>query len=305
MVKNTKKITNVKTVATTSSLPGVAQANQMTNNALIYCRVSTKNQTNGTSLDSQEYYCKQYCNDNNLTITNIVHEICSAKTTDKQKKLLDIIDTNNNIHLVFFESTRFSRNVCDFTNLLNKCSVNNIIIHSVTGNMNTSNNNDTKNILSNVFDGEIEIKTLSRRIKKSIEYRKTQKTYIPTVPRYGYCHKKTRVNNRMQKIIARDDNEQNIITLVNKLYYGSDINSVHKLLFKITKVNHTIIDYKANGDEVDWINYGNMKYVDIANFLNLNNILKRNKQWQSSSISQLVNKTNQITNLTSALNINQ
>ena len=183
--------------------------------------------------------------------------------------------------------------------------MNNIIIHSVTGNMNTSNNNDTKNILSNVFDGEIEIKTLSRRIKKSIEYRKTQKTYIPTVPRYGYCHKKTRVNNRMQKIIARDDNEQNIITLVNKLYYGSDINSVHKLLFKITKVNHTIIDYKANGDEVDWINYGNMKYVDIANFLNLNNILKRNKQWQSSSISQLVNKTNQITNLTSALNINQ
>ena len=56
MVKNTKKITNVKTAA---SLPRVAQTTQ-TNNAVIYCRVSTKNQTNGTSLDSQEYYCKQY-----------------------------------------------------------------------------------------------------------------------------------------------------------------------------------------------------------------------------------------------------
>jgi hypothetical protein len=48
-----------------------------------------------------------------------------------------------------------------------------------------------------------------------------------------------------------------------------------------------------------------MNYVDIANFLNLNNILKRNKQWQSSSISKLVNKTSQITNLTNALNLNQ
>jgi DNA invertase Pin-like site-specific DNA recombinase len=304
MVKYTKKTTNVKTVATTSSLPGVVQANQMTNNAVVYCRVSTKNQINGTSLNSQEYYCTQYCKDNNLTIANIVHEICSAKTTNKQKKLLDIIDTNNNMHLVFFEPTRFSRNVCDFTNLLNKCSINNIIIHSVTGNMNTSNNNDTKNILSNVFDGEIEINILSRRIKKSIEYRKTQKTYIPTIARYGYCHKTTRVNNRMRKVIARCDDEQNIITLINKLYYGSDIKSVHKLLFKITKVNHTIIDYKANGDEVNWINYGNMNYVDIANFLNLNNILKRNKQWQSSSISNLLNQTSQITNLTSSLNIN-
>jgi DNA invertase Pin-like site-specific DNA recombinase len=305
MVKYTKKTTNVKTVAITPSITSVAQANQIKHNAIIYCRVSTKNQTNGTSLNSQEYYCKQYCSDNNLTITNIVHEICSAKTTDKQKKLLDIIDTYNNINLVFFEPTRFSRNVCDFTNLLNKCSVNNIIIHSVTGNMNTSNNNDTKNILSNVFDGEIEINTLSRRIKKSIEYRKTHKTYISTIARYGYCHKTTRVNNRMQKIIARNEDEQNIIALINKLYYGSDIKSVHKLLFKITKVNHTIIDYKANGDEVDFINYGNMKYIDIANFLNLNNILKRNKQWQSSSISNLLNQTDQITNLTSSLNINQ
>jgi DNA invertase Pin-like site-specific DNA recombinase len=261
MVKNTKKITNVKTVATTSSLPSVVQANQMTNNAVIYCRVSTKNQINGTSLNSQEYYCTQYCKDNNLTIANIVHEICSAKTTNKQKKLLDIIDTNNNIHLVFFEPTRFSRNVCDFTNLLNKCSINNIIIHSVTGNMNTSNNNDTKNILSNVFDGEIEIKTLSKRIKKSIEYRKTQKTYIPTISRYGYCHKTTRVNNRMQKIIARDDNEQNIITIRFINHNNSKFYEYNNILF-YRNFNRLSLVLVANFDYI-WIIFSSLFYFLI------------------------------------------
>ena len=86
--------------------------------AIIYCRVSTKNQISGTSLETQKNLGKQYCTQNNFKINSVINEVCSAKSIDKQNELINIINDNDNIHLIIYEPTRISRNISDFTQLL-------------------------------------------------------------------------------------------------------------------------------------------------------------------------------------------
>jgi predicted site-specific integrase-resolvase len=45
------------------------------NRAIIYARVSSKNQLNGDSIEMQLFNCKDYCNKNNLIIHMLLHVI--------------------------------------------------------------------------------------------------------------------------------------------------------------------------------------------------------------------------------------
>ena len=90
-------------------------------NAIIYSRVSTQNQKFGTSLEAQEELAKSYCIEKQYAILDCVHEVRSAKNLTNQEKLIDIINSNNNIQLIICEPTRLSRNLSDFTQLLTTC----------------------------------------------------------------------------------------------------------------------------------------------------------------------------------------
>ena len=41
-------------------------------NTVIYCRVSSKEQVEGTSLESQELACKEYATRNNLNVVRVL-----------------------------------------------------------------------------------------------------------------------------------------------------------------------------------------------------------------------------------------
>ncbi len=81
--------------------------------ALLYCRVSSDEQKNNTSLDFQRQYGEEYCLKNNLVLDKIYLEDCSGKTYDrpewnrmlsymrKHKKYLDL--------LLFYDYSRFGR----------------------------------------------------------------------------------------------------------------------------------------------------------------------------------------------------
>ena len=93
-------------------------------NTIIYCRISTKNQTFGYSLDLQNYICTNYCNNNKFNIINNIYEIGRATNIKNLKQLIDIINNNNNINIVIQESTRLCRNINDsnspcFTQFIN------------------------------------------------------------------------------------------------------------------------------------------------------------------------------------------
>jgi len=257
-------------------------------NAVIYSRVSTKNQVFGSSLDLQKDISNIYCIKNQYNIKCCVNEVCSAKTIANQKNLLDIINKNNNIHLIICEPTRISRNLSEFTQLLKLCEQKNITIHFVADNLITNNTNDIKKILSSIYDGEIEIKTLSKRIKKSIEHRKKNNTYLSSIPKYGLQYNKYLVNNNISRNVTKNNYEQLIMKFINKLYWGSDMKSINYLLFMITNITHEIYNTKNENENIEKVEYGNMSCVDIANFLNSNNIFRRSKLWTRNSISTIV-----------------
>jgi len=85
---------------------------------IIYIRVSSEEQTKGTSLDDQENRCRKYCKDNNIEVLDVFREEgVSAKTTDR-KKLLEAMEfcRKNKGRMEFFvvwKVDRFARNTED------------------------------------------------------------------------------------------------------------------------------------------------------------------------------------------------
>ena len=252
-----------------------------TNTAIIYSRISTSKQQDGTSLEMQQTLCTDYCNLMKFNIISIKKEICSATSMIIQKELNNIINNNSNINLIILDSSRLSRNIKDFILLLDICNKKNIIIHFVKNIIISNNSHDIKIMFSNVYDAEIESKTLSERIKRSINHRKRMKTYLPSIPPFGHIIK--------DKKLCHNEKEQDIIHLINKLFWGSDTFSINQLLFKITGVQDEICDLYDN-DEILEVKYGNLRIIDIVHFLNNLEIKCRKRKWNSNSVSKLIKK---------------
>jgi DNA invertase Pin-like site-specific DNA recombinase len=272
-------------------------------NAIIYCRVSTQNQTLGSSLETQMEVGTSYCTNNKFKITNIVHEVCSAKDMHKQEKLIELIKSNENINIIIHDPSRISRNIGDFAQLLHICESKKITMHFASDNLITNNSNDIKQILSSVYDSEIEIKTLSKRVKASIERRKRNKTYLPSVPKYGYIYEKKIIDKGVQipigtisdknvTVVKKNEHEQKVINLVNKMYWGDDIKPIQILLEEITGEKQEIINPINPNEQITRIEYGNMTFVDIADFFNAIELTRRSKLWTADAISCIINKKN-------------
>ncbi len=93
------------------------------NNVVIYCRVSTKEQVDeGNSLATQERICKEYALKNKLNITKVfIEQGESAKTTDRkelQKMLLFVAEKQYQISTVLvYKIDRLSRSNFDYSTL--------------------------------------------------------------------------------------------------------------------------------------------------------------------------------------------
>src|SRR2546427_11697459 len=91
-------------------------------NGIIYCRVSSKEQIQGTSLESQELACREYARSKNIKILKIfVERGESAKFSDRTQ-LLELIDfckaNKGKINLLrVWKVDRFSRNTGDPFNI--------------------------------------------------------------------------------------------------------------------------------------------------------------------------------------------
>jgi DNA invertase Pin-like site-specific DNA recombinase len=103
--------------------------------AVIYCRVSSKEQVEGTSLDSQELACKEYATRHQLDVAKVfVERGESAKFADRTQ-LLEMLeycgDRKNRIEqLLVWKVDRLARNVGDHFNI--KASLLKLGVHVVS-----------------------------------------------------------------------------------------------------------------------------------------------------------------------------
>lgn len=256
-------------------------------NAIIYARVSTKDQTRGYSLESQIQVCKAYALSNGLKITQIISESCSAGEMKDQIELLKILEEYSNIHIIFFSADRLSRNFYDFALFEKKCNEKNITFHIAHKNLISTIRNDLKHITSDIQDAVTERNTLCRRIRNSVQYRKQHGIFFPGIAKFG----KKYIRDKNGKItrIADETNEKNIKKLVNMLYYGGKCDKINSLLNEITnRDDNKIYDYKNPDVEVKEIIQGNMTSTMIADFLNHLGVLRRNCKWSGRSVLNLL-----------------
>jgi len=87
--------------------------------AVIYCRVSTKEQTQNLSLQTQQRFCTEYCSRQGFSIARIfVEEGESAKTAERTRlhELLDYCRENKGLvhHVIVYRIDRFSRQKYDY-----------------------------------------------------------------------------------------------------------------------------------------------------------------------------------------------
>lgn len=106
-------------------------------NGVIYCRVSTKEQAQGTSLESQKQACLEYAVRHEIRILKLfVEEGESAKFANRTEllKLLDFCrrKEHNVQALVVWKLDRFARNVVDHFQIKTLLVKHGVSIHSVT-----------------------------------------------------------------------------------------------------------------------------------------------------------------------------
>ena len=184
-------------------------------NSIVYCRISTQKQFYGYSLSQQDKICSDYCNNNNLIIITKIHEIGRSTNMNNLKKLVNILENNNNINIIISEATRLCRNINDFNNIINICLKNNITIYDIVNNIITLDMNNIIKLMNKIKQGEMESLILSKRVKRSILYRKSINQYLPAIPKFGY--KFDYINNK--KKLVKNEKEILIIKLINHLYH--------------------------------------------------------------------------------------
>ena len=132
-------------------------------NAIIYCRVSSKDQVENYSPPLQEKTCREYAQRHGYEIIEIfIEKGESAKTIERTqlKKLLDFISKNHKRvnAIIVAKLDRLARNMLDFTGLVASFSKLGIDIKSATENVDDSPAGKlTKNMIAAIaqFDNDV------------------------------------------------------------------------------------------------------------------------------------------------------
>ena len=198
----------------------------MQSGGYIYCRVSSKEQSKynegHTSLQVQEKEIREYCEDNNINVLKVVHEVYSARNMDKLKGLnylCDIVSPGQKIFV--YDISRFSRNAHHALNLLEDLIERNISVVSVTENISYGNAASRNQFRLQLCASTYYSDLCSQKVKASIAYRKARGDYMGGTP-FGYTTKLSGENNLRTKIVCEE--EMKVVELIRKhkskdLYY--------------------------------------------------------------------------------------
>ena len=158
-------------------------------NAVIYCRVSSKEQIDGTSLESQEVACRDYARSKGMSVLKVfVEQGESAKFADRTK-LLELVDfcrqNKGKVNVVLvWKIDRFARNVADHYSIKTTLLKYGVRVASVTEPIDSDPTGKLmEGVLASVaqFDNDIRamrtVQGMRRRIQEGI---------FPWRPPFGY-----------------------------------------------------------------------------------------------------------------------
>ena len=249
-------------------------------NAIIYIRVSSKQQENTVSLENQEEVCKKYCRDKDYNVLGVYSDVFSAKDPLKLKNLREAINRlDRNTYLVIYKVCRFARNTRDGLNIYEKIKEKNSRLVSVTEPFDihtTAGKAMFRNLLSHA---EFESDTLSDRITAVMAYKKSIGSKLGRVP-FG---KSSIVVDKIRKFV-HNENEQLVIDFIRKCRTRNTT---------IIELNQFLLNISDCGDPLEIVDEKEqvcekikdcLSYQNIADILNDYGVQNRGKEWTAVSV---------------------
>lgn len=263
------------------------------NRAIIYARCSSNKQIidGKDGLSNQVGICMEYCNKKKLDIIDVLEDIYTGHDISclTINKIFDN-NENNGTNIVICDPSRLSRNVSNAFQFLEKCRIHNIRLHFVRDGLTNDTNEECKKILGLVYDAYNETNVLKKRLKSTFAMKKRLGSHLGK-PSYGFdiITKKDNYSKIKIRSLVLNKDEQLVIDIIKKLYYGSTMVEFYTIFRRLTKNNHFKLK-DIRGNELDYIYYGNINTTDIKNLLNENDISYRGKKWTTRTIRYMINK---------------
>lgn len=297
VVTSSKKINSFKksnnnvsndTNITSNQLNHLFSNNKITGEkAIAYGRISTANQNKDGqhSLSTQHAECENYILENGFVLEKeFITDICRGNNIDKLK-ISSIPNEYSNLNLIISNVSRLSRNILHGIRFIEECKESNIIIHFVRDNLKTNNRNDLKRIIDLLYDAQRESEIFSQRLISMHSIKRLHGSKSGMTP-YGYISVRKLTGTSNLPIIewVENSNEQNIIKLINMLYFGSKLPTFYRHIRSILGNKNYVLEGECNA-----IYYGNYSTKMISTFLNDHNLLNRNKLWNNTKIRRIIN----------------
>jgi DNA invertase Pin-like site-specific DNA recombinase len=269
---------------------------QITSTCIIYCRVSSYNQSKRTSvsLDAQEYLSKQMAQAKGYRIKKVYKDVSGAYKSP-MKALKEILMANKNTHIFIYDVSRFCRNVINGMKLLEIVLSKNNTLVFVHDQLTINSQNIDVNLekFRDVLkQSETESEKLSSRIKMVKKYLKDQGKYIGGCIPYGYTVIKS-INPSKNNILAEDTYEQNVIAFINMC--RKQVISSQKLNYLMKKISHQVPHIKIqcyDNDQETAVTAINtpLTNAEITRLLNEYHVKKRGLNWTVSLVRKIKNE---------------
>ena len=252
-----------------------------------YSRISSINQKEGHSIQTQKEIIQKYANDNNLNIIQSYNDIGSGLKMNLLKNLNYILNNYSDIKILVHNIDRFSRNLKDACIYLEKFQKKNIIIYAIEQDISNKTISSTRLLKTYVNDAEFESKMIGLRVKKTLNSIKKKGGHIGSV-RYGF--KKKRIQNI--PVIVKDSNENAIIKLIIDLRLGIKTSKeLSQVIMQSTNTNKPLIFYDKYDNEIEKFSKPfTLTFKEIANILNDYNITIRGKNCKGTTINNIFKK---------------
>ncbi len=228
--------------------------------AIVYCRVSSLQQSNFSdgcvSLQAQENVCREYCNRNKIPVVQSIHEVQSGRDMTKLKLLNRAVrKLAPGTVIVFYNITRFSRNVLQGLNLLNLIAKKQGSVYAVNEKCDYSESAQQHLFRNTLCFAQNESDQISQRVKNSVVFRRKRGDHFGVAP-YG---KMVVRGKDMRRMLAACSAELEVVKVIQKMFRN-------KIL-----------------------------PLDIALDLNAKGILRRNRLWTKAQIISVLAQKNVLT----------
>jgi DNA invertase Pin-like site-specific DNA recombinase len=265
------------------------------NKAIIYARVSSKNQED--SLPMQVTECKEYCKENNLLIVDTETNIGSAYQNTDNLTILNYLDNYGNINLIIKDPSRLTRNINDGALLIQKCIDNKIIIHNVLENYICNTPVNLGRLLGTFMSTQQFSTDLSNKLKSGNKIRKLNGWQFGQPPfgkKTEYLFNQNNVKTRVFTNLDINHREKQIIKLILLLHNGT--NNISKMLELFNSLHEFSDDLGGNkykfkyDDEEEIVDLKDgLSLRSIKNTLNDWKIYKRGKEWTINYLENIIN----------------